>query len=194
MLRSYRARRTSKELSQGFIHSCWIKCANLMSRKQYSQSIYVLWQQISHIDSLIKNIKKVDKSQKIWKIKLAFFFSSSPAQPCQERYPEENPATLESLCQLNRFQTSGAEICRCAQWMKYSVGGCELDVPWAAEIMNYKEYTKCFFLVPRLPFSLPPKCSGGVIWLNVLTYNLLHFPLTAADSSREKNLLWLVQI
>lgn len=58
MLRSYGARRTAKVLSQGFIHSCWIKCANLMSRKQYSQSIYVLWRQISSIDSLIKNIKK----------------------------------------------------------------------------------------------------------------------------------------
>lgn len=57
---------------------------------------------------------------------LCFLVSYSALTTCKEHYPQENPTTLQSLCKLNHFQTSGAEICCCAQWMKYSVG----DANW----------------------------------------------------------------
>lgn len=81
------------------------------------QSIYVFW--LPHRRSKCSHRQK----RNLWLCFLVFY---SALSTCKEHYPQENPTTLKNLCELNHFQTSGAEIFCCAQWMKYSAG----DLNW----------------------------------------------------------------
>lgn len=116
--------------------------------------------------------------------------SYSALSTCKEHYPKENPTTLKSLCELNHFQTSGVEICCCAQWMKYSVGDANwMFLEYLPEIMNYKKYTKCFSICLSLCFQ-----NVLVMWfgLTCVDKQSCTCSLTGVDS--KWNLLWLVQI
>lgn len=93
-------------------------------------------------------------------------YISFARHPCpiymQEALPPGKPTALKNLSKLNHFQTSGAEICCCAQRVKCSAG----DVNWMflechkSQIIRSTEMFSIFF------YPLP-MCIGNTICLNM---------------------------
>lgn len=108
------------------------------------------------------------KKMNFW---LRFVVSYSALSTCKELYAQENPSALKNRCKLNHFQTSEAEICCCAQWMKNSVG----DSNWMF-LENRKSWitrgTQNTF--PFAFFSAPKMYWKHFLAYHVLTYNSAH--------------------